>query len=241
MEASRKGSIGKARESKAPLDPKFQRQQNRGRSGSTSEYIKKKKTVMQKTFIEDAWTFYYMFKEVAPQKRVSYFAGLKRIFTIDCIEDFWNVYNYMPPLYDLLPNTDYMFFKADIRPEWEAPANKDGGKWVLTIENKDQEGLNMQDIWENLLLTMLGCTYTDYEFVNGAVISLRERYFRFALWTRNSSNKDLQLRIGKQLREIAKIPPKIQICYQVHANALKKQLDNEYTMALQQLLTNILN
>jgi len=41
----------------------------------------------------NSWTFYYMFKEVAPtKKRSSYFAGLKRIFTIDCIEDFWKYF-----------------------------------------------------------------------------------------------------------------------------------------------------
>jgi len=138
----------------------------------------------------------------------------------------------MPPLYDLLPNTDYMLFKADIRPEWEAPSNKDGGKWVLTIETKDQEGLNMQEIWETILMAMVGCTYVHYNFVNGIVMSLRERYFRFSLWTRDASDKKMQLEIGKHFRELAKISPKIQVVYQLHSNALKRQLDNEFTMAL---------
>lgn len=143
-----------------------------------------------------------------------------------------SVYNYMPPLYDLLPNTDYMLFKADIRPEWEAPSNKDGGKWVLTIENKDQEGLNMQEIWETILMAMAGCTFVHYEYVNGIVMSLRERYFRFSLWTKAADDKKLQLEIGKHFRELSKIPPKLQIVYQLHVNALKRQLDNEFTMAL---------
>jgi len=138
----------------------------------------------------------------------------------------------MPPLYDLLPNADYMLFKADIRPEWEAPSNKDGGKWVLTIENKEQEGLNMQDMWETLLMALVGCTMSHYANVNGAVVSLRERYFRFSLWTRDAGDKKMQLEIGKHFRELAKISPKIQVVYQLHANALKRQLDNEYIMAL---------
>ena len=138
----------------------------------------------------------------------------------------------MPTLYDLLPNTDYMLFKADIRPEWEAPSNKDGGKWVLTIENKDQEGLNMQEIWETILLAMIGCTFANYNYVNGIVLSLRERYFRFSLWTRDAEDKKIQLEIGKSFRDLSKISPKIQVVYQLHSNALKRQLDNEYTMAL---------
>ena len=32
-----------------------------------------------------------------------------------------------------MPNTDYMLFRKGIRPEWEDPANKDGGKWVVTL------------------------------------------------------------------------------------------------------------
>ena len=36
------------------------------------------------------WTFYYIYKDTSGQKKKGgYFAGLKRIFTIDCIEDFW--------------------------------------------------------------------------------------------------------------------------------------------------------
>ena len=51
----------------------------------------------------------------------------------------------MPRLNDLIPNTDYMLFKADIRPEWEVPSNKYGGRWVWTIESKDQEGVDFQE------------------------------------------------------------------------------------------------
>ena len=138
----------------------------------------------------------------------------------------------MPPLYDLIPSTDYMLFKADIRPEWEAPSNKDGGKWVLTIENKDQEGLNIQDTWEKFLLSMIGCTFCNYGHINGIVMSLRERHFRFSLWTRDANDKKTQLEIGKMFKQLANLPAKIQVVYQLHSNALKRQLDNEFIMAV---------
>ena len=138
----------------------------------------------------------------------------------------------MPTLYDLLPSTDYMLFKADIRPEWEAPSNQDGGKWVITLENKDQEGLNIQEIWEAMMLTMIGCTIAHYNYVNGIVMSLRERYFRFSLWTRDANDKVKQLEIGKHFRELAKITPKIQVIYQLHVNALNRQLDNDFSMSV---------
>eukprot|EP00826_Nyctotherus_ovalis_P023517 TRINITY_DN18061_c0_g1_i1.p1 TRINITY_DN18061_c0_g1~~TRINITY_DN18061_c0_g1_i1.p1 ORF type:complete len:139 (+),score=43.25 TRINITY_DN18061_c0_g1_i1:387-803(+) len=138
----------------------------------------------------------------------------------------------MPPLHDIVPNTDYMLFKADIRPEWESPANKDGGKWVLTIENKDQEGLNLQEIWEKLLMSITGCTICNYSYINGIVMSLKERHIRFSLWTRDADDKKIQLEIGKQLKEIVDVPSKLQFVYQLHSNALKRQLDNEFIMAI---------
>jgi len=138
----------------------------------------------------------------------------------------------MPPLYDLIPNTDYMFFKADIRPEWEAPSNQNGGKWVLTIENKDQEGLNLQEIWEKLLMCLAGCTICNYSYINGIVMSLKERHIRFSIWTREADNKKTQLEIGKFLKEVTGIPTKLQFVYQLHLNALKRQLDNEFIMAI---------
>jgi len=61
------------------------------------------------------------------KKKSDYIAALKRISSIDTIEDFWNLFNHLPKIDDLVPNTDFYIFKADVRPEWEAPANKEGG------------------------------------------------------------------------------------------------------------------
>ena len=138
----------------------------------------------------------------------------------------------MPRLNDLIPNTDYMLFKADIRPEWEAPSNKHGGKWVLTIETKDQEGIDFQEIWERLLMSMAGCTIPNYEHINGIVMSVRERYLRFSIWTKEADDKKTQLEIGRFIKEVGNINEKLQIVYQLHSNALKRHLDNEFTMAV---------
>ena len=167
-----------------------------------------------------------------PKKKAPYVAGLKRIFTIDSVEDFWNVFNYLPPLHDLLPNTDYMMFKADVRPEWEAPANKEGGKWVLTIDSKDLESMNIHDIWETVLLGLIGATFPHYEYINGIVVSVRERHARFSIWNYVIEDKDKLREIGQHFKELTKLPPKCQVVYQLHMSALNKQLDNKYFSAI---------
>ena len=57
----------------------------------------------------------------------------------------------MPILDEIMHNTDYLFFKAWIRPEWEDPYNTQGGKWVLTINTEEIPKVNLQDIWEKIV------------------------------------------------------------------------------------------
>ncbi len=44
-------------------------------------------------------------------------------------------------------NTNYHVFKANIKPMWEDPANKQGGKWTVTVNDRSQ----IDRCWENLV------------------------------------------------------------------------------------------
>ena len=48
-----------------------------------------KKTPMVKTLLEYYWTYWYVYKSPNKNKTNNYNSVLKKIFTIDCIEDFW--------------------------------------------------------------------------------------------------------------------------------------------------------
>ena len=47
------------------------------------------------------------------------------------------MYNNTYTISEVISNTDYLIFKKGIRPEWEDPANKEGGKWVVTLPIED--------------------------------------------------------------------------------------------------------
>lgn len=144
-----------------------------------------------------------------------------------------SVFNNSPTCDCLMPNTDFMFFKSDVKPEWEDAKNRKGGKWVVTIEKQHMKEVNVQTIWEEALLSLVGCQYEDTEDINGIVLSLRERFYRFSLWVRKEETaKELIKRIGTTFRSVCKIPLSIQVVYQLHANALKKHLDNDFIMAI---------
>ena len=59
------------------------------RKGSMS-----KKTAMVKTPLDFYWTFWFVYKNPNKNKTNNYDTVLKKIFTIDCIEDFWKYKHY---------------------------------------------------------------------------------------------------------------------------------------------------
>jgi translation initiation factor 4E len=52
---------------------------------------------------------------------------------------------------DIIPNTDYLLFRAGIRPEWEDEQNKHGGKWVATFPVEDHMEEECEFSWINLV------------------------------------------------------------------------------------------
>ena len=61
----------------------------------------------------------------------------KLLFCVQ-IEEFWQLHNNLIGPNQMEINSDLHFFKSGIRPLWEDPANKNGGKWVYTIKNNTE-------------------------------------------------------------------------------------------------------
>ena len=118
---------------------------------------------------------------------------------------------------EVISNTDYLIFKKGIRPEWEDPANKNGGKWVVTmpIENAMEE--ECEKAWLSLLLHLIG-GLLDYEFrkvINGVVFSIRDKHLRLSLWCSlgDDESKPLLTKIGLKMKEICKLDSKLKYGY----------------------------
>ena len=54
-----------------------------------------------------------------------------------------------------MPNTDYMLFRKGIRPEWEDPANRPGGKWVVTLPIEEDMEEEVGQAWIKSLVTVI--------------------------------------------------------------------------------------
>jgi translation initiation factor 4E len=146
---------------------------------------------------------------------------LRKIVTIDTVEDFWGLYNNIVPASKLAAGANYHLFKEGIEPKWEDPENERGGKWILTIPPKTRAtGLDKMWLWT--LLACIGEAFEDESDVTGCVVSVRRAADKIALWTKNGHNDAVARRIGRQLKASLELPDNQVIGYQVHADCMKK-------------------
>ena len=61
-------------------------------------------------------------------KSQSWEANQKPVINFDTVEDFWSLYNHIEVASKLQIGSDYSLFKKGIKPMWEDPHNKDGGR-----------------------------------------------------------------------------------------------------------------
>ena len=138
------------------------------------------------------------------------------------------MYNNIYSVTEVISNTDYLMFKKGIRPEWEDPANKLGGKWVVTLLVEDDMEEDCEKAWLNLILHLISgqLPKTYREVINGIVFSVRDKHLRLSIWCSVSKDRELLLNIGKKLKEICEFEDKYKFGFQYHQKAINHDLDN---------------
>eukprot|EP00064_Thunnus_orientalis_P000242 superscaffoldBa00000012_g242 len=117
---------------------------------------------------------------------------------------------------------DYSLFKDGIEPMWEDERNRRGGRWLITL-SKQQRKADLDRFWLETLLCLVGEAFDDYsDDVCGAVINVRAKGDKIAIWTTDYENKDAITHIGRVYKERLGVPPKVIIGYQSHADTATK-------------------
>ncbi|KAL8823462.1 MAG: hypothetical protein Q9191_005834 [Dirinaria sp. TL-2023a] len=108
---------------------------------------------------------------------------LKEVVTFDSVEEFWGVFNNITPVSELQLKSDYHLFKKGVRPEWEDPQNKHGGKWSYSFKGKSAP---IDNLWLQVTLAAIGETLENDEDgeVMGVVVNVRRGFYRIGLWTK---------------------------------------------------------
>ena len=140
------------------------------------------------TKLPNTWVFWYLRPpQGLKSTQLNFESLLKYIGTMRTLGEFWSIYLTLKRPDDLqVGTTDYSFFKENIRPVWEDPANEHGGKLVIRFR---KNGSISARVWELLLLALIGDELADVqEHICGVVFSIRPYENFIAIWTPQSDD-----------------------------------------------------
>lgn len=145
----------------------------------------------------------------------------REIYCFKTVKELCELYSFM-----LLPSkgrvkNDYMFFKKDIKPEWEDPHNQNGGKWQLTLPNRYRaEHLDRMVVDTLFAITTDRFAANSYQ-ICGLYVQRRQKEDRVCLWTNDKSeaNKAAILEIGKIWKKILRLDEKSKLTYLKHEDS----------------------
>ncbi|XP_043472144.1 eukaryotic translation initiation factor 4E-1A-like [Leptopilina heterotoma] len=179
--------------------------------------------------LQNTWTLWYYEQD----RSKSWEESQREIAKFDTAEDFWSLYNHIKSASELRNGSDYSMFKEGVRPMWEDDANKNGGRWLINLEKK-QRPTELDRFWLEILLCMIGEGFNEFsEDICGAVVNVRARQDKLALWTGNANSSQSIMEIGRKLKERLRITSKVTIGYQIHSDTMVKtgsMTRNTYTV-----------
>ncbi|KAM6251842.1 eukaryotic translation initiation factor 4E type 1B [Porphyrio hochstetteri] len=168
--------------------------------------------------LQNRWALWF-FKN---DKSKMWQANLRLVTKFSTVEDFWALYSHIQLASKLTSGCDYSLFKDGIEPMWEDNQNKRGGRWLITLA-KQQRHTELDHFWLETLLCLIGEMFDDYsDEVCGAVINIRAKGDKIAIWTREAENQEGVTHIGRVYKEHLGLSHKVAIGYQAHADTATK-------------------
>ncbi|KAL2778482.1 eukaryotic translation initiation factor 4E type 1B, partial [Daubentonia madagascariensis] len=148
--------------------------------------------------------------------------NLHLVTKVDTVEDFWAMYSHIQLASKLSSGCDYALFKDGIEPMWEDSRNKWGGRWLVSLA-KQQRHSELDRLWLETLLCLIGESFEEHSReVCGAVINIRTKGDKIAVWTREAEHQAGVLHIGRIYKERLGLSTKTIIGYQAHADTATK-------------------
>ncbi|XP_066197914.1 eukaryotic translation initiation factor 4E type 1B isoform X1 [Saccopteryx leptura] len=148
--------------------------------------------------------------------------NLHLVTKFDTVEDFWAMYSHIQLASKLSSGCDYALFKDGIQPMWEDARNKRGGRWLVSLA-KQQRHIELDRLWLETLLCLIGESFEEHSLeVCGAVINIRTKGDKIAVWTQEAENQTAVLHIGHVYKKRLGLSTKTIIGYQAHADTATK-------------------
>lgn len=150
------------------------------------------KTNSKSYCLASPWTLHYSDKDMKlEQQNTPYAADHIEVFTCDTVQSFWQPFNrlYLPTQLKFRSNSNYFFFRNAIKPEWEDPANTDGGMFRIILKGQERSD-HLDLFWVKLLLALIGESLdADTNLITGLVLQRRQKEDRLCLWLRDCTEE----------------------------------------------------
>ncbi|GIY75199.1 eukaryotic translation initiation factor 4E [Caerostris extrusa] len=168
--------------------------------------------------LQNKWSLWFYKND----RTKSWEENLMKIITFEYVEDFWAVINHLEPVNKLQMGCDYALFKGDIKPMWEDVQNKQGGRWLLNVQ-KSQRNTELNNYWIEILLCLIGESFDEAsDNVNGAVVQIRNKGDKLAVWTADITNVEAIMKIGRTIKDRLNLHPRNTIGYEAHSDTQVK-------------------
>ncbi|CAI9773254.1 unnamed protein product [Fraxinus pennsylvanica] len=174
--------------------------------------------------LEHSWTFWFD-NPSAKHKQAAWGSSMRPVYTFSTVEDFWSVYNNINHPSKLAVGADFHCFKDKIEPKWEDPVCANGGKWTMAFDRGESD-----TCWLYTLLAMIGEQFDYGDEICGAVVNVRGKQEKIALWTKNAANEAAQLSIGRQWKEFLDYKVTIGFIFHDDAKKLDRNAKHRYSV-----------
>lgn len=205
-------------------DPETQETNERSKtaiSTSNSDPMTMAPDCLLKHPLQNVWSLWYLESD----HNKTWEEQLNEITSFDTVEDFWSLYNHIKAASDIKAGSDYSLFKQGIKPMWEDEANIRGGRWMISL-SKQQRFTDLNTLWLDVILCLIGEAFEHAEEVCGAVVNIRHRGDKISIWTANGNNQVAVKEIGSKLKQCLRLPPSVQIGYYFHKDTMTKTVHN---------------
>lgn len=190
--------------------------------GTEDAIEKPSKSIATSHPLENAWTFWFD-NPLTKTKQAAWGSSIRPIYTFSTVEEFWGLYNNIHHPSKLALGADFHCFKKKIEPKWEDPICANGGKWTVTYQKGKSD-----TSWLYTLLAMIGEQFDHGDEICGAVVNVRARQEKIAMWTKNAANESAQLSIGKQWKKFLDYNENIGFIFHDDAKKHDRNAKNRY-------------
>merc|ERR1712066_47835 len=170
--------------------------------------------------LQSTWRVYFQQKKKdddARMQSIDWSQNYHEIISFSSVLEFWQGVNHftVPTKLMVNRNPSVMIFRDGIQPAWEDPQNMNGGSWRISITDKAMRNEELDRMWFETLLAVIGESLTDnsrtMDCITGIILQRRSKEDRIQVWTKNFFDREAQLAIGYALKRALGITAESQI------------------------------